>query len=242
MQQLIAINHNNSLNINAVSARDLYLGLGLASSVWSRWSKTNIENNEFFTENKDWIGFNMMLNGNETRDYAVSLDFAKHIAMQAKTQKSHEYRNYFIECEKRALSKIALPDFTNPAESARAWALEFEEKQKALFAKEQAETERDYAIKTKHHISDKKTATAMATASALSKKVKQLEIQLNQSNDYCTVRNAVSKGFGKGFNWRTLVNVSEQLGFPPKKVQDDLYGEVNSYHRDVWQEAYGITI
>lgn len=43
-----------------------------------------------------------MTNGNETKDYAVTIDFAKHIAMMARTNKSHEYRNYFINCEKIA--------------------------------------------------------------------------------------------------------------------------------------------
>jgi phage anti-repressor protein len=43
----------------------------------------------------------MMTNGNETRDFAVSLDFAKHIALMAKTSKAHEYRSYLIEAEKK---------------------------------------------------------------------------------------------------------------------------------------------
>lgn len=38
-----------------------------------------------------------MTNGNETKDYAISIEFAKHIAMMARTNKSHEYRKYFIE-------------------------------------------------------------------------------------------------------------------------------------------------
>lgn len=52
-----------------------------------------------------------MLNGNETKDYMISLDFAKHISMQARTQKSHEMRNYFIECEKQL--KDLTPKFAN---------------------------------------------------------------------------------------------------------------------------------
>lgn len=118
--------------VNSVSAHELYVGLGLAKSAWSRWSVNNIEKNEFFTENVDWRGFNRESNGNETKDYAISLEFAKHIAMQAKTEKSHEYRQYMIECENRSQNQLALPDFTNPAEAARAWASEYEQKMVAL--------------------------------------------------------------------------------------------------------------
>jgi phage anti-repressor protein len=86
--------------VNAVSARELYLGLGFAKDQWSRWFKSNIEKNEFFLINVDWIGFDMMSNGNDIQDFAVSIGFAKHIAMMAKTTKGHEYRQYFIDLEK----------------------------------------------------------------------------------------------------------------------------------------------
>lgn len=87
-----------------VSARELYTGLGLNKAVWKRWYESNIEENEYFKENIDWVGFNIMLNGNETKDFAITLDFAKHIVMMARTERSHEYRNYFIKCE-QALKK-----------------------------------------------------------------------------------------------------------------------------------------
>lgn len=84
-----------------VSARELYEGLELNKSNWVRWIDTNIIHNEFFLENIDWVGFVTVTKGNETKDFAISLEFAKHIAMMAKTKKSHEYRNYFIQCEKK---------------------------------------------------------------------------------------------------------------------------------------------
>ena len=90
-----------------VSARDLYLGLGLNKAHWKRWSEQNIIQNDFFKENNDWVGFTIMVNGNGTQDFAISLEFAKHIAMMARTEKSHEYRNYFIECEKVAHNPYA---------------------------------------------------------------------------------------------------------------------------------------
>jgi phage anti-repressor protein len=107
MQDLIPVvisNINNS-EVNSVSAKELHSGLELDKSQWSRWSKKNIVNNEFFLENKDWVGFDIMSNGNETRDFAISLDFAKHLAMMARTKKSHDYRDYLVQCEKKLAFK-----------------------------------------------------------------------------------------------------------------------------------------
>ena len=99
-KQLIKISTNKD-GKQLVSAKELYLGLGLNKSQWSRWYPTNIQNNDFFKENIDWIGVRHDVEGNETMDFAITLEFAKHIAMMARTEKSHEYRNYFIECEKK---------------------------------------------------------------------------------------------------------------------------------------------
>ena len=116
-----------------VSAKELYLGLGLDKSHWSRWYPKNIQENDFFEENKDWIGVRHYGEGNETMDFAISLEFAKHIAMMARTQKSHEYRNYFIECEHKLINnqnlisaqqeikelKNSLEDFKRATEEAK---------------------------------------------------------------------------------------------------------------------------
>lgn len=102
MKELIKINTNEE-GKQLVSARELYLGLGLNQGEWSRWYKRNIEQNEYFNKNVDWVGFVITPNrgGKEVQDFAISLEFAKHIAMMARTEKSHEYRNYFIECERK---------------------------------------------------------------------------------------------------------------------------------------------
>lgn len=106
---------NNLINIKSngegkqlVSARELYLGLGLNKSNWSRWYPVNIEKSEFFKENADWVGVRHYDEGNETMDFVITLDFAKHIAMMARTSKSHEYRNYFIKCEEKAKNQKQL--------------------------------------------------------------------------------------------------------------------------------------
>lgn len=83
-----------------VSAREFYIGLGLDKSHWARWSKKNIVEDDFFIEGADYWGFAIEANGNKIQDFIITLDFAKHIAMMARTEKSHEYRNYLIRIEK----------------------------------------------------------------------------------------------------------------------------------------------
>lgn len=103
MKELIQLNSQtiNGNTVETVSARELYEQLGLDKSNWSRWSKSNIVDNPFAVENSDYVGFVIMTNGNETTDFAVTIDLAKKLAMQVRTEKGEMVRNYFLECEKR---------------------------------------------------------------------------------------------------------------------------------------------
>ena len=112
MNELIKI-QTNEQGQQLVSAKELYLGLGLNGAVWKRWYETNIINNDYFVENVDWVGFQHRVEnskgGRPTQDFAISLEFAKHIAMMARTEKSHEYRNYFIQCERKLKEQSNTP-------------------------------------------------------------------------------------------------------------------------------------
>ena len=109
MNKLITIKNENGKQL--VSAKELYLGLGLSKTEWSRWYSTNLINNDYFKVNVDWIARHNVdgIRGNDenlkggrpTIDFLISTEFAKHIAMMARTEKSHQYRNYFLECEKQ---------------------------------------------------------------------------------------------------------------------------------------------
>lgn len=110
MKALIEVSNKTigAQSVQSVFANELYLGLGLDKSNWTRWSDTNIVENDFFIENTDWARFVTMTNptnGLPVKDFAVSIDFAKHIAMMAKTAKAHEYRNYFLDCERQVQAK-----------------------------------------------------------------------------------------------------------------------------------------
>jgi len=105
MNKLINIKNEDGKQL--VSAKELYLGLGLNKTNWSRWYPTNLTNNDYFKENVDWVRHDD--EGAEIVDFAITIDFAKHIAMMARTEKSHDYRNYFIKCEKQLQDNIKIP-------------------------------------------------------------------------------------------------------------------------------------
>ena len=109
-------------------------------------------------------------------------------------------------------------------------------------AEQLAIAQRDEAIRTKAQISDRKTATAMATASAATKKAKKLEIELDRSRQYATVKRMEMLYHGQIFNWRLLKSASADVGMPPVDVFDANYGKVKAYHADAWMEAYALPI
>ena len=88
------------------TARALYEFLSGEKSHFARWAKTNIEENEFYEENKDWWGFATMANGNECKDYRLTTDFAKHLSMESHSARGKEARQYFITIQDRAKQEV----------------------------------------------------------------------------------------------------------------------------------------
>ena len=169
MQELIKIGQRRigENEINAVDARELH-GLLEVGKDFSSWFKERVEKYNF-EENQDFIRFSpetgKTSGGRPSIEYFISIDMAKELAMVEKTEIGKQARRYFIECEK-ALKSIVAPKseaeklleafsiLTNQVETEKALRLEAE--------------------RTKAMIGDKKVATAMATASVASRKVKEL--------------------------------------------------------------------
>ena len=84
------------------TARALYECLEMPTQNFARWAKTNIEDNEFYEENKDWWGFFIVKNGNNCKDYRLTTDFAKHLSMESHSSKGKIARQYFITVEDKA--------------------------------------------------------------------------------------------------------------------------------------------
>lgn len=87
----------------AVSAYELYNALGFAAQHRAKWYNKNIVRNSFAIENQDWV--KLPLSG-RSKDYALSLDFAKRLSMMARTERGEQIRNYFIQCERQAQQAV----------------------------------------------------------------------------------------------------------------------------------------
>lgn len=125
--ELIKITENNGKQ--AVSARELYEFLGYDKSQWARWYQKNIIDNGFAIEDIDYQTFDIVSNGNPTKDFALSIDFAKKISMMARSEKGEEARDYFLECEK--IAKNPVVNLTK-SDLARMVIESEEEKQKLI--------------------------------------------------------------------------------------------------------------
>lgn len=100
------------LNVDSegnTTARNLYEFLKLAKGQFSRWAKSNIVNNPYAEENKDWIGFDIDVEGNIVKDYKLTSDFAKKLSMVSNSERGEQARNYFIAVEKK-LKEVALAE------------------------------------------------------------------------------------------------------------------------------------
>lgn len=106
---------------------------------------------------------------------------------------------------------------------------------------QQAQFEREIAVKTKAHISDKKTATAMATASNVVQENTRLKDQIGQSKRNATVL-AVERLTSKAYTWQPLNKWCKSHGVKPSKVHDERYGKVNTYPAQAWMDVYKVDL
>ena len=126
------------------------------------------------------------------------------------------------------INHISVPNFSNPAEAARAWATQYEAAQ--------------LAIATKAEIGSRREATAMNTASQAVKQVNKLEIELDRSKQYSSVKRMEMLYHGQKFNWRELKSTCALMGLEPIDIFDANYGTVKAWPSEVWCEVYALEI
>lgn len=131
MEEIIKIEDHNGKR--AVNARELH-GFLESKQEFANWIKNRIKQYGF-VENQDFEDFdNFVRNpqgGRPAVEYALSIDMAKELSMVENNEKGRIARKYFIACEdKLKQGLLVMPNFSNPAEAARAWADQYEQRLK----------------------------------------------------------------------------------------------------------------
>ncbi|HDL7647610.1 TPA: antA/AntB antirepressor family protein [Yersinia enterocolitica] len=96
------------------NARDLHAFLGV-KKVFAAWITNRISEYEF-VENQDYIllsNFGKQTSGrggHNRKDYHLTLDTAKELAMVERNEKGRQIRRYFIECEKKLRQPATSPE------------------------------------------------------------------------------------------------------------------------------------
>jgi len=85
-------------DVNSVNARDLYSHLKVKTD-FSHWIKRAIKKYDF-VENEDYLTIDKKDGRQILKDYIITLDMAKELAMTENNAKGKETRKYFIKCEK----------------------------------------------------------------------------------------------------------------------------------------------
>jgi hypothetical protein len=144
--------------------------------------------------------------------------------------KGRQARKYFIECEKKLKENRA--------------SLPTDYKDALLMLIEKEEEKERMALEHKHtkmYISDKQTATALQNSGAKTKVINRLQIELDDSKLYATIKR-VELVTGTKYNWRTLKTYANDNNLKIKKVFDNNYGTINSYDKETWSECYDIEL
>jgi hypothetical protein len=68
-----------------------------------------------------------------------------------------------------------------------------------------------------------------------------LQIRLSESEKWYSVKRVLIET-GKEYSWKPLKAYSLENGYEIEKTFDRNYGEVNSYHIDVWHAVYGLEL
>lgn len=168
----------------------------------------------------------------DSRGYTAGFQLNKELTETLITGYSTRLRRNVIkrlnELEgKNKASLLSLPNFNDPIAAAEAWI--------------EAKKSEQLAIATKAEIGNRREATAMNTASQAVKRANKLEIELDQSQEWSTIKR-MEIITGLSFNWRLLKSAGADLGIDSKDVFDPNFGTVKAYHADVWREAYALDI
>lgn len=100
MEELIKVKTQGDTQV--VSARELYKGLEI-SQRFSRWVSNNWDMFEEGIDFNKCTSSTVVNNGavRELDDYVITIDMAKQLAMMVRSEKGKQYRQYFLELERK---------------------------------------------------------------------------------------------------------------------------------------------
>lgn len=207
-QELIKITEQNGNQ--AVSARELHKFLEVQTP-FTMWIDRMFEYG--FAENIDFEATNFFVNhpngigGSTVKDYALTLDCAKEIAMLQRSERGKMARQYFIECEKQLRSgKFALPTTYKEALQSLLEEVEAKERLQAQNDLQRIELQKQ-APKVAYYedvLTSKSTYNANQIAKelgmsavTLNKRLHELKVQYRQGGQWLLYHHHQDKGYTK---------------------------------------------
>lgn len=209
----------------AVDARELWTRLEVKTE-YRHWIKRRIEEAQL-AEGQDFISrSNLSTSGQTTKEYYITIESGKHIAMLERTEQGKKIRQYFIDVEKEA-RQLAQKSNLHPLIVQAQQMMDITEKYVAV----EEEQKRLAAIQKRQ-----------------GERIKQIEARQQARLDpaggfYSVMAYANLKGlritlaFAQKIG-RLAAKLSKELGFPTDKIPDPRFGRVGTYHESVLDDLF----
>ena len=225
------------LNVNSVATMTSLELWEVVNQARAQAGESEVRRNDFTARCKDELSgeyYETFVVTNPHGPTSEALKMTRNQCMYVAMRESKVVRRIVTEKLNQSTAPVmALPqDYIQALESLLA------SKKSEQLAIEQ----RDHAIKTKAQISDKKTATAMATASKHSREAAKLRDQLGFSARHATILQ-VEDALGGDFNFLPLRNWCKANEVIPATVPDKRYPKgVKAWPAGAWLAAYGVRL
>jgi len=217
MNELIAV-FDGEINGSAaqmVNARELHEFLE-SKQQFSNWIKDRI-NHYGFTQDVDFIVINNFIAdatafGGQRKviEYHITLEMAKELSMVERNEKGKKARQYFIECERAAISGIT--QFSNPAFHAIQVLMVEHEK----LAREVADVKQNQntVVRVVQDIGSRLTKSVVSTQNKL-----ESHERILSHRDPSKIYNATYLGRQLNMTNRRVNQILEEIGFA-KRIKD----------------------